>query len=140
MDGWDEKWCRVFQQEEILEAVMKDEIRTLRQPYGGESSIQAAEEGRSDFEDLDGRFDRRRSIATTLPGYESEGTLPPAYDSEVVSVVDGFRYTPSDSANTPDSSVISTSPRISRDGRDSEFGKESIPDWTLEPTRTVYDV
>lgn len=39
---------------------------------------------------------------STLPGYESEGTQPPGYATgEDIS---------------PDSSVVSTSPRISRDG------------------------
>ena len=57
---------------------------------------------------------------STLPGYESEGTLPPGYTTVI--------------EDTPDSSVVSTSPRISRDGlgtlTDSEDGK-SIEDFSL---------
>lgn len=62
----------------------------------------------------------------TLPGYESEGTLPPGYTTVV--------------EDTPDSSVVSTSPRISRDGlgtlTDSEVedGK-SIEEFSLSDPR-----
>lgn len=131
--NWDEKQALVFQQEEVLETVMKAEIRALRQAYRDGSSVVAAEEGRNNYVyDVDNRSERRRSM-TTLPGYESEGTQPPGYESDAVSVSGtSFLYTPVDSEDTPDSSVISTSPRISRDGRDSDFGKEVLTDWTLE--------
>ena len=137
--SWDEKRARVIEQEEILEAVMKDNIRTLRHTYHVENNIEAAEEGRNGYMYEVGsssRSDRRRSF-TTLPGYESEATQPPGYDSDTVSVTDGFRYTPVESEDTPDSSVISTSPRISRDGRDSDFGKENVAEWTLESRQTI---
>ena len=58
----------------------------------------------------------------TLPGYESEGTLPPGYTTVV--------------EDTPDSSVVSTSPRISQDGLGTLMGSEiedgkSIEDFSL---------
>ena len=131
--NWDEKQALVLQQEEVLETVMKDEIRALRHAYQQENNVVAAEEGRNHYmHEIDNRSERRRSM-TTLPGYESEGTQPPGYESDAVSVSDRFLlYTPVDSEDTPDSSVISTSPRISRDGRDSDFEKEVLGDWTLD--------
>ena len=112
-DTWDEKRARVFQQEEILEAVCQTDIAHLRvatrpRPHAT-NSMAAAEEGRNNFVyDSDsevGSARRLRSISgrsvSTLPGYESEGTQPPLYGTEDIS---------------PDSSVVSTSPRISRDG------------------------
>lgn len=131
--NWDEKQALVLQQEEVLETVMKDEIRALCHAYRQENNVAAAEEGRNHYiHDIDNRSERRRSMIT-LPGYESEGTQPPGYESDTASVTDRFLlYTPVDSEDTPDSSVISTSPRISRDGRDSEFEKEVLGDWTLD--------
>lgn len=131
--NWDEKQALVLQQEEVLETVMKDEIRELCLAYREENNVVAAEEGRNHYvHEMDSRSERRRSM-TTLPGYESEGTQPPGYESDAVSVSDRFSlYAPVDSEDTPDSSVISTSPRISRDGRDSDFEKEVLGDWTLE--------
>lgn len=131
--NWDEKQALVLQQEEVLETVMKDEIRALCRAYREENNVVAAEEGRNHYmHEIDNRSERRRSM-TTLPGYESEATQPPGYESDAVSVSDRFSlYAPVDSEDTPDSSVISTSPRISRDGRDSDFEKEVLGDWTLE--------
>ena len=91
----------------------------------------AAEEGRNDFlydseSDSSERRRRRRQSMCTLPGYESEGTLPPGYTTVI--------------EDTPDSSVVSTSPRISRDGlgtlTDSEDGK-SIEEFSLIPTTAI---
>lgn len=142
--GWDEKRTRVLRQEGILEEVMKDNIRSIQHTYMKdniravrnahrvESHVIAAEEGRTDFiYGTDNRSERRRS-RDTLPGYESEGTQPPSYDytttsCQEMSVRDGFLYTPAGSEDTPDSSVISTSPRTSRDGRDSDYGKDFEP-------------
>ena len=61
---------------------------------------------------------------STLPGYESEGSQPPPYafdEGRRASVVEF----------TSDSSVVSTSPRISRDGTSSDF-EEKIEDINLE--------
>lgn len=134
IDELDEKHTRALAQEEILEHVMKDEISAIISADGFEYDVSAAEEGRNRYIYDPGpsrvAFERRRSVAT-LPGYESEGTQPPGYEESRMRTVDGFRYRPTiESEDTPDSSVISTSPRISRDGRDSDFEKE--PEWTLD--------
>ena len=112
-DTWDEKRARVLQQEEVLEAVCQEDIRHLRATTRprppGINSMAAAEEGRNTFlYDSDseaGSARRLRSVSgrsvSTLPGYESEATQPPGYVTEDI---------------TPDSSIVSTSPRISRDG------------------------
>ena len=129
--SWDEKQTRVLQQEEILEAVMKEDIRALRNSHRVVSNITAAEEGRTDFVyDSDGSEARRSR--DTLPGYESDATQPPGYEIDPSSceeprISDGFRYNPAENEDTPDSSVVSTSPRISRDGRDSEYEKDFEP-------------
>ena len=128
VDSWDEKHTRVVEQESILDVAMNDQIRALRCAHVVVRGISAAEEGRNNYIYEAEGSGRRRSVVT-LPGYESEGTQPPGYDDNRINVVDGFRYVLAESVDTPDSSVISTSPRISRDGRDSDFGKE--PDWTL---------
>ncbi|CAO1600317.1 hypothetical protein XANCAGTX0491_004010 [Xanthoria calcicola] len=132
---WDEKRARVTEQEEVLEVLMKADIRKLRNHHRTENTMSAAEQGRSIYVyDSD---DARQRSRETLPGYESEGTQPPSYDTdadgEIRRVADGFRYTPADRDDTPDSSVISTSPRTSRDDRDSDFGKDFEP-LTLEAT------
>ena len=129
--SWDEKQTRVLQQEEILEAVMKEDIRALRNSHRVVSNITAAEEGRTDFVyDSDGSEARRSR--DTLPGYESDATQPPGYEIDPGSceeprISDEFRYNPAENEDTPDSSVVSTSPRISRDGRDSEYEKDFEP-------------
>ena len=125
---WDEKRTRVIAQEGVLEDVMADDIRALRNAHRVVSSIAAAEEGRHDLVYQSESSERRRSVST-LPGYESEGSLPPSYDDpgnsfEELAVVNGFRYNQVDAEFTSDSSVISTSPRISRDGTNSEFDEK----------------
>ncbi|KAL9579662.1 MAG: hypothetical protein Q9212_004976 [Teloschistes hypoglaucus] len=126
---WDEKRARVLQQEDILEEVMKKDIRKLRNVHRAENRMDAAERGRSIY--MYDSDDSRRRSRETLPGYESDGTQPPSYehgvDGAVTRVADGFRYIPADREDTPESSVISTSPRTSRDDRDSDFGKDFEP-------------
>ena len=119
---WNEKCTRVNAQEAVLEEVMADDIRALRNAHRVVSSITAAEEGRHDFVYQSEGSERRRSLST-LPGYESEGSLPPSYDEETA-VVNGFQYNQVDAEFTSDSSVISTSPRISRDGTNSDFDEK----------------
>ena len=118
---WNEKCTRVNAQEAVLEEVMADDIRALRNAHRVVSSITAAEEGRHDFVYQSEGSERRRSVST-LPGYESEGSLP-SYDEETA-VVNGFQYNQVDAEFTSDSSVISTSPRISRDGTNSDFDEK----------------
>ena len=134
-ESWDEKRTKVIEQEDILEAVAQQDIRTLRhatRPSRNRhvSSIAAAEEGRNDFfydsESESSERRRRRQSLITLPGYESEGTQPPGYTTV--------------NEDTPDSSVVSTSPRISRDGfgtlTDSDDGK-SIEEFSLNATNAT---
>ncbi|KAF6239415.1 hypothetical protein HO173_002677 [Letharia columbiana] len=133
--SWDEKRTRVIAQEAVLEDAMADDIRALRNAHRVVSSITAAEEGRHDFVYEAEGSERRRSVST-LPGYESEGSLPPSYDDagdsfERSAVVNGFQSIPVDTEFTSNSSVISTSPRISRDGTNSEFD-EKFEQITLE--------
>ena len=126
--SWDEKRTRVIAQEALLEEVMAEDIRALRNAHRVVSSITAAEEGRHDYMYQPESSERRRSVCT-LPGYESEGSLPPSYEDtgdsfEETAVVNGFQYNHVDAEFTSDSSVISTSPRISRDGTNSEFDEK----------------
>lgn len=49
----------------------------------------------------------------TLPEYQAP---PPSYEAELegeITVVDGFRYTPSNTGSTPDSSVVDCNSRMS---------------------------
>ena len=122
--SWDEKRTRVIAQEAVLEDVMADDIRVLRNAHRVVSSITAAEEGRHGLVYQSEDSERQRSVST-LPGYESEGSLLPSYDDAGDSfggttVVNGLV----DAEFTSDSSVISTSPRISRDGTNSEFDEK----------------
>ncbi|KAL8756949.1 MAG: hypothetical protein Q9184_004338 [Pyrenodesmia sp. 2 TL-2023] len=126
---WDEKQARVLEHEKVLEEVMNEDIRKLTTAYRSRNNISAAEQGRGMYmydSDSSGRPSRE-----TLPGYESEGTQPPSYDRDVIGGVsraaDGFQYVPADQEDTPDSSVISTSPRTSRDDRSSIYEKDIEP-------------
>lgn len=126
--SWNEKQGRVSAQEAVLEDVMADDIRALRNAHRVVSSITAAEEGRHGFVYEAEGSERQRSVST-LPGYESEGSLPPSYDDtgdsyDGTAAVNGLRYNSVDAEFTPDSSVISTSPRLSRDGTNSEFDEK----------------
>ena len=121
---WDEKRTRVIAQEAVLEDTMAEDIRALRNAHRVVSSITAAEEGRHGLVYESEDSERRRS-ASTLPVYESEGSLLPSYDD----AGDSFGGTTVvnelvDTEFTSDSSVISTSPRISRDGTNSEFDEK----------------
>ena len=129
--SWDEKRARVIQQETVLEDVMIDDIRALRNAHRVVSNITLAEEGRTGLLYGSEGSEHMRSMST-LPGYESEGSQPPSYDDADESlggatVVNGFRYTPAETEFTPDSSVISTSPRTSRDGTNSDFDEKFEP-------------
>ena len=128
---WDEKRNRVIQQESVLEHVANGNIQALRDAHGSASNMVAAEEGRNAFAYSPEGSERRQSMST-LPGYESEGSQPPTYDDvsgalEGTAVVDGFRYVSAETEFRSDSSVISTSPRISRDGTNSDFDEKIEP-------------
>ena len=137
-----EKHARVTAQENILEIVMKDDIRALRNAHRVVSSMTsdssaaaaaAAEEGHAGLAYNGGEQSHRRlrsvRSVSTLPGYESEGSQPPPYRYD-----DGRRGSVAEF--TSDSSVVSTSPRISRDGTSSDF-EEKIEDINLEEHQVV---
>ena len=135
---WNEKRARVLEQEGVLEEIMRDDIRALRNAHRMVSDITIAEEGRANMVyEVEGSA-RGRSVST-LPGYESEGSQPPSYSDagdglEGAIVVNGFRYTAAETEFRSDSSVISTSPRLSRDGANSDFD-EKIEPLSLEASR-----
>lgn len=119
----------MLEQEEVLEVVMREDIRKLRRARRARNNISAAEQGQSIY--ICDSDDSRRRSRETLPGYDSESTQPPSYEADVIGrvtrVADGFRYSPGDREDTPDSSVISTSPRTSRDDRSSVCEKDIEP-------------
>ena len=139
--SWDEKRTRVIEQENILEDAMTNDIRALRNAHRVIGNVTAAEEGRTAFV-YESERSRSRQSMSTLPGYESEGTQPPEYDDlstattafEAIRVADGFRMASAETEFRSDSSVISTSPRISRDGTNSDFDEKFEP-ISLETTR-----
>ncbi|KAL6719879.1 hypothetical protein ACLMJK_001800 [Lecanora helva] len=138
--SWDEKRTRIIQQEAILEDAAANDIRALRNARRVVSTVAAAEEGRNTFTYDSEGSERRRSVST-LPGYESDGSQPPTYDDvegglERIRVADGFRYVPAETEFRSDSSVVSTSPRISRDGTNSDFD-EKIDPISLETAGSV---
>ena len=136
----DEKQARVKEQEHYLANFANEDVRALRNAHRVVSNITAAEEGRNYFE-YEASNSRRRSVST-LPGYENESSQPPSYDesgrlyngSTLVreSLVGGSTFTLAENDSDPDSSVVSTSPRISRDGTNSDFD-EKIEIISLEP-------
>ena len=127
---WDEKMARDNEQEANLEDAMTNDIRALRHAHRIVSDITFAEEGRSGPV-YESEGSGRRTSVSTLPGYESEGSQPPSYDdvSDIISnaAVDAFTYTTFETEFRSDSSVISTSPRISRDGTNSDFDEKIEP-------------
>ena len=136
---WNEKDTRTAAQEDVLEDVMKDDIRALRNAHRivssitGTSAATAAEEGHAGFGyDGDGQPQRRlRSSQSvlTLPGYESEASQPPPYAFDEARRASLAEF-------TSDSSVVSTSPRISRDGTSSDY-EEKIEDISLGTVECV---
>ncbi|KAG8526507.1 uncharacterized protein KY384_008707 [Bacidia gigantensis] len=131
----EEKRSRVAEQDAVLEKMMEEDIRALRGTHNAVTAMTgatfAAEEGRSGFslargESSGHRRPRSMRSVSTLPGYESEGTQPPGYDEQ------GRRASMTEF--TSDSSVISTSPRISRDGTNSEYD-EKLEEFNLNDQR-----
>ncbi|KAI4121303.1 MAG: hypothetical protein LQ347_006898 [Umbilicaria vellea] len=132
-DSGEEKQAALAQREGSESAeVMYTGIAELRDAHTMVSDLVRAEEGRGvQVSELAGRERRRgRRRDSSLPGYESEESGPPAYDDDKVFVVDGvafvdgFHYSRVGVEDTPDSSVIETSPRISMEWARSEGGKE----------------
>ena len=128
---WDEKRSRVIQQENLLEEAATEDIRALRNAHRVVSNVTAAEEGINAFTYDSESSERRRSVST-LPGYGSDASQPPTYDDldpdfDSIPVADGFQFRRTETEFRSDSSVISTSPRISRDGTNSDFDEKFEP-------------
>lgn len=129
----DEKQRHVSEQEKFFEGLVEDDIRAFRDTHRVVSALAnpvgGAEEGRAGYMDVHGRgYRRSRSMrsVSTLPEYDSEGSRPPSYCERVRR--DSFNEF------TSDSSVVSTSPRISRDGTSSDY-EEKIEDISLGDPR-----
>jgi hypothetical protein len=114
---------------------MQDEIRALRSAHQLVEEMYDAEEGRSrlyraanrpgaslappvEWDAVGGENTGGRRRSNSLSMYS---VPPPLYEEELegdLTVVDGFQYTPTSSSaddDTPDSSVIDCSPRMSYD-------------------------
>ena len=122
---WDEKQTEMTNNEEDVRENHSETIEIVQRAL---SAIEAAEEGRNEFEYESESSQRRRSVST-LPGYESDGGQLPPYEAhrnfEISHPVNGMAFTvASDVDSNPDSSVVSTSPRFSRDGTNSDFDEK----------------
>ena len=125
---YDEKRALILQQEDVLENAMQGDINTLRSAHEIVGEMMRAEEGRArlyfqanqppsgrpvaelDVAGIGSSRGRRRSTSSTYT------QPPPLYEEELegeMTVVDGFSYTPSATDDTPDSSVVDCSPRLS---------------------------
>lgn len=121
---YEEKREMILEQEGLLDDVMQNEIRNLRTAHDLVRDLVRAEEGRARLHidaaapfmptDLEaGLGSSSRDVAESLPSYAAP---PPRYEEELagdLTVVDGFRYVPSSTDDTPESSVIDCSPRLS---------------------------
>ena len=124
---WDEKQIKLSSDEETLEDIMEYNHRVLETDHRAMSNIEAAEEGRNNFEYETSSSERRRSVST-LPGYESDGGQLPPYEAHqsygISNLVNGATFAAIDVDSNPDSSVVSTSPRFSRDSTNSDFDEK----------------
>lgn len=140
----------ILDQEGRLEAVMEDEIHSLRIAHEIVGDMVRAEEGRSTFyrranlpphsqatftpvelEAATASISRTPSLPSyhthSDAGSSSNESPPPRYEEELegeITVVDGFQYTPSNTESTASSSVVSYSPRMSMATRYSRKGDD----------------
>ncbi|EXJ77064.1 hypothetical protein A1O3_10222 [Capronia epimyces CBS 606.96] len=124
---YEEKREMVLEQEGLLEDVMQNEIRTLRNASDLVRDLVRVEEGRARFNVCNHAHHPPYpySPAEHAGGIGSSNfsevpplyvAPPPRYEEELegeLTVVDGFRYTPSNTDDTPDSSIIDCSSRLS---------------------------
>ena len=102
----------------------EDDNYSLRSVYGLVSDMMRAEQGVCSEREVT-RVDRRRRrvrSGSSVFGSGAESEIPPPY-KECEESDDGFEYTPPGTDDTPESSVISTSPRTSLYTRDSDSEK-----------------
>jgi hypothetical protein len=120
---WEEKQVQVLRTDDSSLRQMRRELRALRAAHTVVDGIIRAEEGRTNGEPsvsrVVGSQSRVRSFSTSTTA--SAGL--PSYE-ESLTVSGGYHYTPEATDNTPDSSVIDTSPRTSIYMRDSDSEKE----------------
>jgi hypothetical protein len=133
-DDYEEKRQMILEQEGLLEGVMQNEIRSLRNASDLVRDLVRAEEGRArgggggandyhhPYPDGRGGYSAPELDAGVGSSREapppSYGMPPPRYEDEIegeITVVDGFRYTPSNTDDTPDSSVVDCNTRLSLD-------------------------
>ncbi|KAI9816233.1 MAG: hypothetical protein M1827_001834 [Pycnora praestabilis] len=150
---YDEKRTLILEQEGILEAAMQTEIRELRNAHTAVSSLVSSEEGtvpehhglvmrRSDslpdyisesgfseppaYDENDGseRSDFVVDGFQYSPSGITHGGLEYIQYTPSGTSDDAYQYTPSGTDNTPDSSVVETSPRNSTDTGDVRDSKD----------------
>ena len=124
---YEEKRALILQQENVLEEAMQSDLSNLRTAHEIVGELMQAEEGRARLYYQANLPSCRRPTpaaelgagvgssnrSASLPTYAAP---PPMYEEELqgdMTVVDGFLYTPSGTQDTPDSSVIDCSPRLS---------------------------
>lgn len=113
---YDEKRTLILQQEGILEAVMQNEIRNLEtaaelEEGRGRSHIARVEPHELDSQPSNSRLNQQQNYAAS-----DYSAPPPQYEAELdddMMVVNGFGYTPSNTDDTPESSIVDFSPRMS---------------------------
>jgi hypothetical protein len=113
---YEEKRVLILQQEGVLEAAMQDEIRDLE-------TAAELEEGRGRPHIVfGGRLEHNGQPSNSRLNEQQIYTIsdysapPPQYETELdedIMVVNGFGYTPSNTDDTPESSVVDFSPRMS---------------------------
>ena len=114
---WNEKRINSLSNDATTSA-MREELHSLRKTHALVDGIIHAEEGRHRTA---GTYQQQKSIhirrserrARRYSRAESEKTAPPPYDEKSYMAVEEMRYTPQRPDTTPDSSVVSTSPRTS---------------------------
>lgn len=162
-DEYEEKSQSVTAPDNGADNILQRQLRTLREATDLVRNLVAAEEGRAQIQSSvvpshdqqlpystpeyipshgDSQDSHLLSVDGHLPLYVAP---PPRYEDELqgeITVVDGFRYTPSNSAYTPstvddatESSIVDCSPRLSFEtGRSTIYTKERV-EAIIEPDR-----
>ncbi|EXJ54658.1 hypothetical protein A1O7_09999 [Cladophialophora yegresii CBS 114405] len=145
-EDYEEKRAALLEQDGGLEdddSGLEKEVRTMQHATDFVRDLVQAEEGRArnvrsihshpdGFEPavLGGGVGSSRS-SDIAPSYKTDVTPPPRYEEELegeMIVVDGFRYTytPSNTDDTPESSIVDCSPRLSLEtGRSTILTKDT---------------
>jgi hypothetical protein len=145
-EDYEEKRCTILAEEALLAedgSGLSKEIRTMQNTSDLVRDLMQAEEGRArgvrcgqaypdGFEPAALRGPAGSSASSDIaPSYKSDMTPPPRYaqelDGEMVIVSGfGYYYTPSNTDETPESSIVDCSPRLSLDtGRSTVMTKDT---------------